>query len=64
MIGHETVSVIDENPEAANEYEFIKTNFLELKDRAWHDLMHSEIRLFEVGSKVKCDSLLVFIKKI
>lgn len=40
-------SVEDENTDLSNEYTIIKTNLQSLAEQTWHDLMHSEIRLFE-----------------
>lgn len=40
-------SVDEENTDITNEYNVIKTNFQTLLDKTWHDLMHSEIKLFE-----------------
>lgn len=38
----------DENTEEnTNQYNILKSNFDALADKTWHDLMHSEIKLFE-----------------
>lgn len=40
-------SVDDESSDTTNEYNIIKANFQSLVEQTWHDLMHSEIKLFE-----------------
>lgn len=44
---NDDVSVEDENTDITNEYNIIKSNFQSLADKTWHELMHSEIKLFE-----------------
>lgn len=46
-ISNDDASVEDEDNDNTNEYNIIKTNFQSLVDKTWHNLMHSEIKLFE-----------------
>lgn len=43
-IGEDDASIDSEEAQA---YDTIKENFVSLIDQTWHDLMHSEIKLFE-----------------